>query len=370
MKRRIYPILTAVLLVITMLVYFGCEKQETILQPGKKTIGDSNLRKNTPDNVWECTYNNMGSFDEEDIKNYWNKLIGGWYSLGEMYAMFGKKHNVIDIETYYDKPSYTNRYPTAREVAQQTIKKNIQYADAYYYYASQVHPDNINSESGLAGIKINAGAGLSSTGKVYFEFINNATKYVDYICSVAITDWEKPITLKYRIPFDIEIVDGETQEVTYMVVTLETTMKWMIYIKENFDDGNPEEIWKKSAPIIGVYGNANGDETINMQDVTYTELIILEYRDRTRYADALYDGMINMQDITQIELIITGENKELWVDILSYFRGNPNLDYMEVRHIGDKYYENIYVETITVQEQFRFATDLGDEKYPDIFYDE
>jgi len=31
---------------------------------------------------------------------------------------------------------------------------------------------------------------------------------------------------------------------------------------------------------LGVFGNANEDEVINMQDVTYTELIILEYRDK------------------------------------------------------------------------------------------
>ncbi|MBW2636117.1 MAG: hypothetical protein JRC86_01090 [Deltaproteobacteria bacterium] len=32
---------------------------------------------------------------------------------------------------------------------------------------------------------------------------------------------------------------------------------------------------------LGIFGNANEDDTINMQDVTYTELIILEHRDRT-----------------------------------------------------------------------------------------
>ena len=49
---------------------------------------------------------------------------------------------------------------------------------------------------------------------------------------------------------------------------------------------------------LGVFGNANEDDTINMQDVTYTELIILEYRDRTELSDAKYDGKINMQDVT------------------------------------------------------------------------
>jgi len=62
---------------------------------------------------------------------------------------------------------------------------------------------------------------------------------------------------------------------------------------------------------LSVFGNANEDDTINMQDVTYTELIILEYRDKTELSDAKYDGKINMQDVTQIELVILGKEKEL-----------------------------------------------------------
>jgi iron complex transport system substrate-binding protein len=62
---------------------------------------------------------------------------------------------------------------------------------------------------------------------------------------------------------------------------------------------------------LGVFGNANEDDTINMQDVTYTELIILEYRDKTELADAKYDGDIDILDMTQIALIILGREKEL-----------------------------------------------------------
>ena len=62
---------------------------------------------------------------------------------------------------------------------------------------------------------------------------------------------------------------------------------------------------------LEIFGNANEDDTINMQDVTYTELIILEYRDETELSDAKHDGKINMQDVTQIELVILGKEKEL-----------------------------------------------------------
>ncbi len=64
---------------------------------------------------------------------------------------------------------------------------------------------------------------------------------------------------------------------------------------------------------LEIFGNANEDDTINMQDVTYTELIILEYRDRTELADAKYDGEIDILDMTQIALIILGREKELTI---------------------------------------------------------
>ena len=64
---------------------------------------------------------------------------------------------------------------------------------------------------------------------------------------------------------------------------------------------------------LEIFGNANEDDTINMQDVTYTELIILEYRDKTELSDAKYDSKINMQDVTQIELVILGKEKELTI---------------------------------------------------------
>jgi iron complex transport system substrate-binding protein len=64
---------------------------------------------------------------------------------------------------------------------------------------------------------------------------------------------------------------------------------------------------------LGIFGNANEDDTINMQDVTYTELIILEYRDRTELADAKYDGDIDILDMTQIALIILGREKEITI---------------------------------------------------------
>jgi len=62
---------------------------------------------------------------------------------------------------------------------------------------------------------------------------------------------------------------------------------------------------------LNIFGNANEDDTINMVDVTYTELVIMERMDETQLADAKHDGEIDILDVTQIELIILGREKEL-----------------------------------------------------------
>jgi len=64
---------------------------------------------------------------------------------------------------------------------------------------------------------------------------------------------------------------------------------------------------------LGVFGNANGDDTIDMVDVTYTERIIMELNDATQLADAKYDGEVDILDVTQIELIILGRENQLTV---------------------------------------------------------
>ena len=63
--------------------------------------------------------------------------------------------------------------------------------------------------------------------------------------------------------------------------------------------------------VLGIYGNANEDGTIDMRDFTYTARIILWLEDETDLADANYDGEVNVLDMTQIGLIILGRESEL-----------------------------------------------------------
>ena len=62
---------------------------------------------------------------------------------------------------------------------------------------------------------------------------------------------------------------------------------------------------------LGIFGNANMDDTIDEDDIAYVEGIIEGTNERTELADANYDGEIDEDDINQIELIILGREKEL-----------------------------------------------------------
>jgi iron complex transport system substrate-binding protein len=63
--------------------------------------------------------------------------------------------------------------------------------------------------------------------------------------------------------------------------------------------------------VLGVYGNANEDDTIDMRDLTYVKLIFFGERPETELADAKYDAEINPLDFVQIKLIIVGKENEL-----------------------------------------------------------
>jgi iron complex transport system substrate-binding protein len=70
---------------------------------------------------------------------------------------------------------------------------------------------------------------------------------------------------------------------------------------------------KQDDYVLGIYGNANEDDTIDMRDLTYVKLIFFGKKPETELADAKYDGKINPLDFIQIKLIIVGKEKELTI---------------------------------------------------------
>jgi len=77
------------------------------------------------------------------------------------------------------------------------------------------------------------------------------------------------------------------------------------------DSANLSDSEAASNVTLSVLGNANGDETIDVKDVEYTESIILGSKNQTQLADATCDNNINILDVTKTELINLGKAKEL-----------------------------------------------------------
>ncbi|MGP8329066.1 MAG: ABC transporter substrate-binding protein [Methanosarcinaceae archaeon] len=66
-----------------------------------------------------------------------------------------------------------------------------------------------------------------------------------------------------------------------------------------------------SGYTLDIFGNANKDDTIDLNDVAHTGSIVLGLDSRAELADAKYDSEVNVLDMTQIELIILGLEKEI-----------------------------------------------------------
>ncbi|MGD6933865.1 MAG: ABC transporter substrate-binding protein [Candidatus Bathyarchaeia archaeon] len=63
--------------------------------------------------------------------------------------------------------------------------------------------------------------------------------------------------------------------------------------------------------VLEVYGNANMDDKIDQQDVTYVNKIIAGTATSTKYADANNDGKVDSNDVTQINGIINGNASQI-----------------------------------------------------------
>lgn len=62
---------------------------------------------------------------------------------------------------------------------------------------------------------------------------------------------------------------------------------------------------------LDIFGNANMDQNIDENDITYLKEVIKGTNDATNLSDANYDGKIDAQDIEQVKEIINGTEKDL-----------------------------------------------------------
>jgi len=63
--------------------------------------------------------------------------------------------------------------------------------------------------------------------------------------------------------------------------------------------------------VLGIFGNANMDDTIDEKDVAYVEGVIKGTNPATNLSDANYDGQVDEKDVDQIEQMINGEDVEV-----------------------------------------------------------
>jgi iron complex transport system substrate-binding protein len=66
-----------------------------------------------------------------------------------------------------------------------------------------------------------------------------------------------------------------------------------------------------SGYTLGIFGNANMDDTIDEDDIAYVEGIIRGENEITELADANYDGRVDEKDVAQIQQMINGEDVEV-----------------------------------------------------------
>jgi len=72
---------------------------------------------------------------------------------------------------------------------------------------------------------------------------------------------------------------------------------------------------------LGIFGNANRDDTIDEDDVEYVRGIIDGTNKAADLADANYDGQIDEEDIAQIEAIISGDERSLTIETFTIYEG-------------------------------------------------
>ncbi len=88
-----------------------------------------------------------------------------------------------------------------------------------------------------------------------------------------------------------------------------------------------------------VYGNANMDNYVNADDITYIQLIIDGKKAATKYADANFDGVIDSKDIQQVQDIIDGKGVKRY-----YTMDNGETGFIrgQIKTLGAQYYANMY----------------------------
>ncbi len=278
MKRKINILISAVLILLILPLQFGCNKEK--LQPvqtEEQAIAEDYTKSgfDPASATWRDSNNNQGEINA--VIEHWNDLNNEVFCSGNGY--------VLDLEVVVEE-WMNGRTISANMAFTLTHLKNL----GGIITASQilVGMEVWGMFWSSMGLLVGTPSTTAPSGNA--QLLNLHTSVKNFIQILFLHGIQTNVCITFDGVYDW----GEVQQAIVEGLGLD-------------DD--------KSSYTLPVYGNSNEDDIINMQDVTYTELIILEYRDETELSDATNDGKVNMQDVTQIELMILGKAAEIWIQI-------------------------------------------------------
>lgn len=107
---------------------------------------------------------------------------------------------------------------------------------------------------------------------------------------------------------------GKTVYVVFVVAILVVAAGAAVVVKNNSDDGHVNTPESLNNAVLKVYGNIDGDEDIDQDDVKTIEKLIHDKATAADYpmADANRDGTIDQKDVDVVKKIIDGESTEIW----------------------------------------------------------
>ncbi len=119
--------------------------------------------------------------------------------------------------------------------------------------------------------------------------------------------------------------------------------------------------------VLEIYGNANMDDKIDQQDVTYVNKIIAGTATSTTFADANHDGKVDSNDITQINAIINGDASQI---VLLDGNGNLLTVHLPVNRIIVEYIQQAELVRILELEDKVVGVDYCVDKLKSIYFPE
>ena len=121
---------------------------------------------------------------------------------------------------------------------------------------------------------------------------------------------------------------GKTVYVVFVVAILVVAAGAAVVVKNNSDDGHVNTPESLDNAVLKVYGNIDGDEDIDQDDVKTIEKLIHDKATAADYpmADANRDGTIDQKDVDIVKKIIDGESTEIWHVNYYDVDGNGTMD--------------------------------------------